>query len=120
MREGLCGPSLFFFAHERVEDRKMNKKELELFQKLRVKVADYIREYLKEDYGHKSYEGTWELLVSYPSYFDDDTASSSPDYYRVTLHCYVIGPSRHYDWSGKSFSEALEKCSHDIDIWVNE
>lgn len=96
----------------------MNKKESELFMALRQKVALYIREYLKNDCGHKSYEGTWELLVSYPNYFEDETATAKPDFYQITLHCYVIGLNRHYEWDGKTWEEALRKCKCDIDRWT--
>lgn len=98
----------------------MNEKEQKLFAELRKKVAAYICEDLKEDYGHKSHEGTWELLVGFPNYFKDETATAKPDFYQVTLHCYVLGPGRHYDWNGSSFMEALEKCKSDVDCWVAE
>lgn len=98
----------------------MNEQEQELFAELRKKVADYICEDLKEDYGHKPYEGTWELLVGFPNYFEDETATEKPNFYQVTLHCYVLGPGRHYDWDGNSFMEALEKCKADIDSWMAE
>ncbi len=98
----------------------MNREEYKLFMSIRQTVASYICDYLKEDYGHKSYEGTWELLVSYPSYFEDETATSCPDFYQITLHCYVLGPGRHYDWHGKTWTEALKKCKNDIERWVKE
>lgn len=98
----------------------MTSEEKTLFSSLRRQVADYIREYLKDDFGHKSYEGTWEVRASYPNYFDDDTATAPPDFCQITLHCYVLGPGRHYDWKGKSFMEALKKCKRDIDQWVKE
>lgn len=96
----------------------MNKKDQERFSVLRKKVADYIRWYLEDDCGHKSYEGTWEALASYPSYFEDETGTAEPDFYRLTLHCYVLGPSRHYDWDGSTFGEALDECERDIDQWI--
>lgn len=98
----------------------MNKLEFELFLLLRKKVASYISDCLKDDCGHKSYEGTWELLVSYPNYFEDETATAKPDFYRITLHCYLIGPHRHYDWDGKTWDEALRKCRNDIERWTKE
>ncbi len=75
----------------------MNPKEQTEFDRLRRKVADAIAEYLKADYGHKSYEGTWELLIAYPDYFQDSTGTAAPEMYQLTLHCYVLGPGRHYD-----------------------
>jgi len=98
----------------------MSREERKLFMSIRKKVASYICEYIKEDCGHKSYEGIWELLVSYPSYFEDETGTSNPDFYRITLHCYVLGPGRHYNWDGKTWSEALERCRTDIDQWIKE
>ena len=95
----------------------MTKEERALFSELRETVADMIHHELEEDNCCKSYEGTWELLISFPNYFEDKTATAKPDYYQITLHCYVIGPSRHYTWHGKTWMEALTKCKHDIDEW---
>ena len=96
----------------------MDKKNQEKFKKILKMVADYITTYLKEDCGHKSYEGTWEFLASYPSYFEDETATAAPDSYQVTLHCYVLGPGRHYDWKGSSLEKVLEDCERDIRRWI--
>lgn len=98
----------------------MTGREQERFADLRQKVAQAIRHYLQDDCGHKSYEGTWEMLISYPSYFDDETATAAPDFYQLTLHCYVLGPHRHYVWSGKNWGEVLDKCEVNIDPWVRE
>lgn len=98
----------------------MEKKDYELFQQLRKQVADYITEYLKNDYGHKSYEGTWELTCSYPDYFQDTTANAKPCFCQITLYCYVIGPGRKHEWKGESWSEALKKCKKDINKWTSE
>ena len=98
----------------------MDKKFYEEFCAIRQRTANAIAKALEEDWDCKSYEGTWELLVSYPDYFEDETATAPPDFYRITLHCYILGPGRHYDWDGKSWSEALEKCKKDIDEWTGE
>ena len=98
----------------------MDRRFYEEFGKVRRQVADAIAEYLKDDCGHKSYEGTWELLCSYPNYFEDETATAPPDFYRITLHCYILGSGAHYDWDGKSWWEALQKCKKDIDAWTKE
>ena len=97
----------------------MNEKEMKLFSALRKQVADYIRKRLDAGAEHKSYEGIWEVLISYPSWFDDETTTASPDFCNITLHCYLIGPSRGYTWHGKTVDEALEKCKKDIDRWTN-
>ena len=97
----------------------MTREELELFLYLRRTVYEYIEEYLKDDCGHKSYEGTWELLTSYPSYFDSDTFYDGPDAVIATLHCYVLGPHRHYEWRGRTWKEAFKQAKRDIDRRVN-
>jgi len=96
----------------------MTKQEYAKFNALRKQVAGAIAKELEIDCGCKSYEGTWELLVSYPNYFEDETATANPDFYQITLHCYVIGPGRHYDWQGRTWGEALRKCKLDIDRWT--
>ena len=98
----------------------MNKESLEKFNQIRKLVADYIREYLKDDCGHKSYEGTWEFLESYPSYFEDETATAAPNFYQITLHCYVLGPGRHYERKGNSLEKVLADCERDIQRWIQE
>jgi len=90
------------------------------FGLLRQRVAKAIEAILAEDGYCKSYEGTWELLVSYPDYFDDKTGTAAPDFYRITLHCYVLGPARHYDWDGRSWAEAFEKCKEQVESWIEQ
>lgn len=97
----------------------MTPKEWERFSTLRKKIAKEIEFQLKIDDYCKSYEGTWELLVSYPNYFEDETATAKPDFYRISLHCYVIGPHRHYDWDGKSWDEVLTKCERQVSEWCD-
>lgn len=69
--------------------------------------------------GHKSYEGTFELGFSYPSYFDKkwDGVSDEPEYVTIMLHCYVIGPNRHYEWHGRTIEEAVNKAREEIESW---
>ena len=96
----------------------MTRTEKALFSLLRVKVGNYIEKYLEDDQGHKSYEGTWELMVTYPSYFESDDFTAPPDLYCVKLHCYVLGPRRHYEWVGGSWIESLKKAKSDIENWI--
>lgn len=84
----------------------MLKADKERFAALRVKVAEMIR---------KEYEGTWEITTEYPNYYEDETGTQPPKWCCITLHCYVLGPARHYDWDGKTFSEALAKAEREID-----
>ena len=93
----------------------MTRKENELFNYLRTRVASYIDgcvEYAK------SYEGTWELITSYPSYFDSGSATPPPDHFTVRLHCYVLGPARHYAWHGRTWAKAFNEAKKDIETWI--
>lgn len=93
--------------------------EYSRFISLRRRVMQAIRRALEEDSCCKSYEGTFELLVGYPDYFDGEHADK-PDFFKITLHCYVLGPSRHYEWTGKSFKEALDSAEKEIETWIRE
>ena len=95
----------------------MTDEELNRFNQLRKIVAEEIHRNLEDDPCCKSYEGTWELMVSFPNYFEDETATAKPDFYKIELHCYVIGPSRHYEWTGRSWNKCLNKCEKDISAW---
>ena len=88
------------------------------FGRLRKKLAEGIRKQLEEDGHCKSYEGTWEILEMFPSFFDDPAAEAPADFVEIRLHCYVIGPSRHYKWVGSSFEEAIEKAEIEVDSWL--
>ena len=96
----------------------MTSEEIVLFLYLRRTVYEYIKDYLKDDGDHKSYEGAWELLTCYPSYFDSETFYDGPEAVVATLHCYVLGPSRHYEWRGRTWKEAFEKAKRDIEEWA--
>lgn len=88
------------------------------FSRLRKKLAAGISKALEECDHCKSYEGTWEIIESFPDYFQDEKAEAPADYVEIRLHCYVVGPSRHYQWVGSSFEEALEKAEIEIDSWL--
>jgi len=98
----------------------MDKKNKNLFDLIRKKVAAYIKKEVDKGTCHKSYEGTWEVLASFPDYFEDETATAPPNFYRITLHCYLLGPDRHYNWDGNTLEEALRKCECSIDNWIKD
>lgn len=87
------------------------------FLALRRRVMQAIRRALEEDSCCKSYEGTFELFVGYPDYFDGEH-TDEPDFFKIVLHCYVLGPARHYEWKGKTFKEALDGAEREIDSWI--
>jgi len=95
----------------------MNEKDFKEFYHIREATFKAIHEELMEDNFCKSYEGTFELTICWPDYFEDDTATAEPEYYKLTLHCYVLGPARHYDWCGRTLADALKLCKSDLIDW---
>lgn len=93
-------------------------KPIERFMRLRQIVMKAIEEQLQIDSHCKSYEGAFEWSVCYPNYFEDENAEQGPCYYMLTLHCYVLGPTRHYEWHGKTMDEVLDKAEGEIDSWI--
>lgn len=97
-------------------------KEYKRFLALRLRVMQAIRRELERENSCKSYEGTFEILVGYPDYFDReyDNKPDQPDFYLIRLHCYVLGPGRHYEWKGRTLKNALDKAEKDINQWIRE
>lgn len=95
-------------------------KDYKRFLTMRHRVMNAIRIELEKDNSCKSYEGTFEILVSYPDYFERtyENKQDEPNIYIIRLHCYVLGPGRHYEWIGATFKEALDKCEEDIKEWT--
>lgn len=90
------------------------------FDRLRMKTAAAIAYALSIDDCHKSYEGTWEVLTSFPDYFQDETGTADADFVEITLHCYVLGPHRHYKWQGPTFLDAVKKAETEVESWIEE
>lgn len=93
-------------------------RDMEEFQRLRSLVAaaiKYEREVRHEP--GKIYEGTWEITFEFPPQDEDAEAQMPPDWCKIRLHCYLIGPARHYEWTGDSFAQALERCRKDVKPW---
>ena len=101
---------------------KSMDKEYKRFISLRRRVMQAIHRELELDDSCKIYEGTFEILVSYPNYFDlkYDNKPDKPDFYIIRLHCYVLGPGRHYEWRGRTLKNALDKAEKDINKWIRE
>ena len=96
----------------------MAEKENSRFEALRKMVMEAIRKELEIDCCCKSYEGVFEWYACYPSYFDDPEAKAEPELYVLTLHCYVLGPGRHYGWRGRTKAEVLDKAEREIKSWL--
>lgn len=73
---------------------------------------------------HKTYEGEFDITYRYSNYFEpvSENKCINAEITNVTLalHCYVIGPSRHYMWSGKTLLECVQKARKDIEEWCEE
>lgn len=96
----------------------MNEQELKRFAALRKTIMDAIKRELEIDSYCKSYEGAFEWVFHYPDYFDDPQAESGPDDCLLILHCYVLGPSRHYKWSGSTPTQCMDKAEKEIKSWI--
>lgn len=92
--------------------------EVERFRKLRQMVAEEINRLVDDGCEHKSYEGTWEITMCYPDAFEDPNGVGRPDQVVIELHCYVLGPARHYTWRSSTFGEALKHCEEDVTEWI--
>jgi hypothetical protein len=88
------------------------------FDALRQRVMQAIKKELETDGHCKSYEGTFEWTTCYPNYFDDPNGKAAPCFYVLELHCYVLGPARHYRWDGKTRAEVLDKAEEEINSWL--
>lgn len=95
-----------------------NKSSQQRFFALRKRLFEAIKSQLEEDSHCKSYEGALEITQCFPNYFEDEYGNGGATYYVIELHCYVIGPHRHYRWDGKTFNEALRKAEREIYSWI--
>lgn len=93
-------------------------KNIDRFLSLRKRLFRMIEYELNEDCLCKSYEGCLEITYEFPNYFEDWNAiAARPNFVMIKLHCYVVGPDRHYDWTGESLTEALNKFEKTIETW---
>lgn len=97
----------------------MNESEQRKFEQLRQKVFQGIKDALFLDNYCKSYEGLMSIEIEYPDYFEETEGLLSKAY-TLNLHCYVLGPGRHYTWRACSMDEVIKKAEHDIDEWLEE
>lgn len=72
-----------------------------------------IKKQLEIDSHCKSYEGAITISKGYPNYFEQD---KKPEYC-LHLACYVLGPTRGYDYFGKTIDECLDKAEADLKKW---
>ena len=95
-----------------------NNDDWSRFYELRAKVFDAIKKIVEdpEDDGHhKSYEGAMDVTFGFDNYFETDDVTSTWEV-RIELHCYLLINGRHAEWTGKTFSEALDG----LEQWIGE
>lgn len=89
----------------------------EPIERLRRLVLSGIRRALQLDGHHKSYEGHLEVKVVLPNIFDHDQRPT----FVVELSCYVLGPSRGYEWTSRvSLEDAIAQATADVGSWIDE
>ena len=93
----------------------MTEKDYKRFLKLRLRLFKMIKSALEEDPCHKSYEGAIEIIGEFPNYFE--VGEAIPMSFEIRVHCYVVGPSRHYSFVGATAKQALDKFESALVLW---
>ena len=88
----------------------MTVSEIERFTSLRQRVLDEIERQRKKGELGKMADGDMELIYRIKN---DGFVQ-----WFMTLHCYLIGPGRHYSWRGENLSAVLSAAEEDIDEWI--
>ena len=101
-----------------IQQLEVEQADMMRFKALRSKVFKAIAAQLAIDSHCKSYEGTFEVVMGWPDYFEDEQMTAQP-WVHIILHCYVLGPARHYEWKGRTFAEALDKAEKEISGWID-
>ena len=109
--------ALYADALAYIQQLERDNADQKQFELLRAKTFAGIKKALAIDSHCKSYEGAFEVLRLYTDYFEDAQAIKEPEVV-IRLHCYVLGPARHYEWKGKTFKEALARADYDITDWI--
>lgn len=92
--------------------------EIHKLQELRELLFDGIEMAIESGVGHhKSYEGAIE--ISFPNYFDERQQTFTSNY-ALTIHCYVLGPNRHYTFEGNTLEEAINQAMEHVREWVED
>ena len=90
------------------------------FETLRADLFDALARALSRDGHSKSYEGTFR--IQFPGYYEARKVvmEASDEPWGIFLDCYVIGPSRHYEWWGATFADVLQKADTNIRAWMQD
>lgn len=94
--------------------------DMNRFYALRRRVFEAIDRIRAEGESGKSYEGLFEIHFDFEECHGVGSTKDEPDDVEIKLHCYLLGPYRHYSWHGKTFAEALDHAEAQIDVWIRE
>lgn len=99
-----------------------NTEESVRFVCLRNFLFSKIREaFEKEGAIGKSTEGAFEVVHCFPDYYEEEYKTPySGECWIIRLYCYVVGPSRHYEWSGRNLLDAVKKAEKEIYGWFGQ
>lgn len=87
------------------------------FAVYRAALFTAIRKACQDGDGHcKSYEGA--LTLTMPNVFDYEDGTG--DGWALHLDCYVLGPTRHYEWTAPTLRELTSLAQADLIRWVQE
>lgn len=79
-----------------------------------------IREAFEEGAIGKSIEGAFEVVHCFPDYYEEEYKTPySGECWIIRLYCYVVGPSRHYEWKGRTLLDAVKKAEKEIYGWFD-
>lgn len=92
----------------------MTQADIDQLMNLRAELFAAIRDALEEDGHCKTYEGAFAIHL--PNYFEQEVAET----WCVTLDCYKIGPSYHYEWRARTLGDAIAKAARDVRAWIAE
>lgn len=92
----------------------------ERFFELRRALIAKVNQIRAEGEPGKSYEGLFRISYTFPDASECwDGMINKPCEVTIELSCYLVGPNRHYSWTGKTFEEALSKCEKDVAEWLH-
>lgn len=95
--------------------------EEERFKRLRNFLFDKIQEAFSDGATGKSTEGVFEITHCFPDFYEDRWQEKwTGNAWGIKLYCYVVGPSRHYEWWGGTLMDAIKKAEKEIYGWFGE
>lgn len=94
---------------------KITRQEFERFTELRKNYAHALAttKYIADDRPYPMM-GAFEVTAIFPDFYRDQTGTGIPQEWDIDLLCYIDPTQERAIWSGRTFSEALDKCEPDV------